>query len=138
MNAEKCVMVLDEELPLGMVANTAAILGITLGKELPEVVGETVLDQSGNAHLGIVEFPVPVLKAGPEHIKALREKLYQPEFQDVTAVDFSDLAQGCKTYGEFQEKMAQTPEQTLQYYGLVLCGTKKQVNKLTGSLPLLR
>ncbi len=28
---EKCVMVIDENLPLGIIANTAAIMGITLG-----------------------------------------------------------------------------------------------------------
>ncbi|BFL45605.1 hypothetical protein K420107F6_08940 [Lactonifactor longoviformis] len=27
---EKCVMVIDENLPLGIIANTAAIMGITL------------------------------------------------------------------------------------------------------------
>ena len=36
---EKCVMVIDEHLPLGIIANTAAIMGITLGKKMPEVVG---------------------------------------------------------------------------------------------------
>ena len=59
---EKCVMVIDENLPLGIIANTAAIMGITLGKQMPE-------------------------------------------FSDLTVVDFSDLAQGCKTYDEFIEKM---------------------------------
>lgn len=33
--------------------------------------------------------------------------------------------------------MAQVPESTLQYFGVAVCGAKK-VNKLTGSLPLLR
>jgi len=28
---EKCVIVVDENLPLGIIANTAAILGITMG-----------------------------------------------------------------------------------------------------------
>ena len=45
----KCVMVLDENLPLGLLANTAAILGITLGKHMPEAVGADVLDGSGKA-----------------------------------------------------------------------------------------
>ncbi len=135
---EKCVMVIDEELPLGLIANTAAIMGITLGQKLPEVVGADVSDQSGHVHLGIIEFPVPILKAGPEAIKALRERLYQPEFQDVTAVDFSDLAQSCKTYDEFIRKMAGTAEPDLQYFGVALCGAKKKINKLTGSMPLLR
>ncbi len=135
---EKCVMVIDEELPLGLIANTAAIMGITLGQKLPEVVGADVSDQSGHVHLGIIEFPVPILKAGPEAIKALRERLYQPEFQDVTAVDFSDLAQSCKTYDEFIGKMARAAETELQYFGVALCGAKKKINKLTGSMPLLR
>ena len=98
---EKCVMILDESLPLGLIANTAAIMGITLGKQLPEVVGTDVADRSGNLHLGIIEFPVPILRGSPEIIKAVREKLYQPEFQELTVVDFSDLAQGCRTYEEF-------------------------------------
>lgn len=135
---EKCVMVIDENLPLGIIANTAAIMGITLGKQMPDVVGNDVTDQSGNRHLGIIEFPVPILKGTPELIKEIREKLYQPEFEDLSVVDFSDLAQSCKNYEEFIEKMAEVPESSLLYFGLAICGAKKKVNKLTGSMPLLR
>lgn len=66
------------------------------------------------------------------------EKSCQPEYQDLTVGDFSDLAQGCKTYGEFIEKMGQVPKSTLQYFGVAICGAEKKVNKLTGSMPLLR
>ena len=135
---EKCVMVIDENLPLGLIANTAAIMGITLGKKIPEVVGADVTDQSGNEHLGIIEFPVPILRGSTEDIKAIREKLYQLEFLDLTVVDFSDLAQGCKTYSEFIEKMSHADESSLRYLGVAICGTKKKVNQLTGNLPLLR
>ena len=135
---EKCVMVIDEGLPLGMIANTAAIMGITLGKKMPEVVGADVTDQSGNEHLGIIEFPVPILRGTRPDIKQIREKLYQPEFQDLTVVDFSDLAQSCKTYDEFMEKMGRVSESDLQYLGVAICGSRKKVNKLTGNMPLLR
>lgn len=135
---EKCVMVIDEQLPMGIIANTAAIMGITLGKRMPDVVGVDVTDESGKVHLGIIEFPVPILRGTSEMIKELREKLYQPDFQDLTVVDFSDLAQGCKTYDEFIMKIGQAPESSLQYFGLAICGAKKKVNKLTGSMPLLR
>lgn len=64
--------------------------------------------------------------------------MYTPEFAAVTAVDFSDLAQGCKTYDEYREKLSAAPESALIYYGLALIGAKKLVNKLTGSLALLR
>ena len=135
---EKCVMVIDEGLPLGMIANTAAIMGITLGKKMPEVVGADVTDQSGSEHLGIIEFPVPILRGTRPDIKQIREKLYQPEFQDLTVVDFSVLAQSCKTYDEFMEKMGRVSESDLQYLGVAICGSRKKVNKLTGNMPLLR
>ena len=135
---EKCVMVIDESLPPGIIANTAAIMGITLGKQMPEVVGADVYDKTGNGHLGIIEFPVPILKGNVEIIKAIRERLYEPEFSDLTVVDFSDLAQGCKTYDEFIEKMKVVSETELNYFGIAICGAKKKVNKLTGSMALLR
>lgn len=131
-------MVIDEHLPLGIIANTAAIMGITLGKKMPEVVGADVTDKTGNEHLGIIEFPVPILKGNAEIIKEIREKLYEPDFSDLTVVDFSDLAQGCKTYDEFIEKMKDVSEIDLNYFGIAICGVKKKVNKLTGSMPLLR
>lgn len=135
---EKCVMIIDEHLPLGIIANTAAIMGITLGKKMPEVVGADVYDRTGNAHLGIIEFPVPILKGNRDIIKTIRKKLYEPEFSDLTVVDFSALAQSCKTYDEFVVKMKTTSERELSYFGIALCGTKKKINKLTGSMPLLR
>lgn len=135
---EKCVMIVDEALPLGIIANTAAIMGITLGKKMPEVVGSHVFDKSGNEHLGIIEFPVPILKSNSDIIKAIRERLYEPEFSDITVVDFSDIAQGCKTYDEFIEKMKSVSETELNYLGIAICGAKKKINKLTGSMPLLR
>lgn len=135
---EKCVIVMDGQLPLGLLANTAAILGITLGKKMPEVVGADVTDISGSPHLGIIEFPVPILKGTAQSVKAMREKLYEPEFAELTVVDFSDLAQSCKTYPEFVEKMKTASASDLNYLGLAICGAKKKVNRLTGSLPLLR
>lgn len=135
---EKCVLILDGSLPPGVIANTAAIMGITLGKRMPETVGPDVADRTGHEHAGIIEFPVPVLKGDRECMKNIREKLYAPDFSDLTVVDFSDLAQSCRTYDEFTEKMKNAPETDLHYLGIAICGAKKKVNKLTGSLPLLR
>ena len=113
-------------------------MGITLGKKMPEVLGADVYDRTGNEHLGIIKFPVPILKGNTDIIKTIREKLYEPDFSDLTVVDFSDLAQGCKTYNEFIEKMKEVPETDLNYFGIAICGAKKKINKLTGSMALLR
>lgn len=65
MNKEVRTVVYDEELPLGIIANTSAVMGITLGNAMPEVVGADVRDESGHTHLGIIEFPVPILRGSP-------------------------------------------------------------------------
>lgn len=135
---KKCVMVIDEALPTGLIANTAGIMGITLGKQMPEAVGPDVMDKTGCSHRGIIQFPVPVLKASAEKIKELREQLYRPEYGELTVVDFSDTAQSCNVYEEFIAKAARTEEEAFTYLGVAICGPKKAVNKLTGSLPLLR
>ncbi|MDM8144269.1 DUF2000 domain-containing protein [Megamonas hypermegale] len=135
---EKCVIVVEKSLPLGLVANTCAIMGISLGKKFPQIVGESIFDKNGNKHLGIIEFPVPILQAASDRIKFIRSKLYEEDFGDVVCVDFSDVAQGCKTYAEFIGRMKLTEAEKLEYLGLCICGDKKKVNKLTGNLPLLR
>lgn len=135
---EKCVMVLNEELPLGILANTAGIMGITLGKYIPETVGVTVLDKSQHPHLGIITTPVPILKTTQDKIKQIRQQLYLPDFKELIVVDFSDVAQSCNVYDEYIEKANQTLEDNFTYFGIAIYGNKKLVNKLTGSLPLLR
>lgn len=135
---DKCVMVIDENLPIGIISNTAAIMGITLGKKMPEVVGVDVTDKTGYSHLGIIEFPVPILKGNKASIKEIRETLFKPEYKYMIVVDFSDVAQSCKTYDEFTDEISTVSECDLQYLGIAICGNKKQVNKLTGSMPLLR
>jgi hypothetical protein len=133
----KCVMVIDAKLPIGIVANTSAILGITLGKQIPEQVGEDVRDVSNKTHLGIITIPVAMLRGNKETLKDLRERLYGPEFSDLVVVDFSDVAQSCNIYNEYLEKAAIVQEQDHTYLGIAIYGNKKKVTKLTGSMPLL-
>lgn len=135
---EKCVILIDEELSTGIIANTSAILGVTIGMKNPTVVGCDVTDYDSNVHSGIIKFPIPILKSCKKDLKCLREKLYDDSFSDLTVVDFTDLAQSCKNYDEYTEKMKACPQTELSYMGLAICGDKKKINKLTGNLPLLR
>jgi len=135
---KKCVMVIDEELPVGVIANTSAILGVTLGKYVPEQVGETVVDASEKEHLGIITIPVSMLRGNKEILKNLRERLYTEEYKELVVVDFSDVAQSCNIYSEYMEKAASMPERAHTYLGIAIYGGKKAVNRLTGSMPLLR
>ncbi|MCY7742108.1 DUF2000 domain-containing protein [Bacillus licheniformis] len=58
----KCALIIDESLPLGLIANTAAILGAALGKNKPDLIGETVTDGSGIDHLRYRQNPNPHFK----------------------------------------------------------------------------
>lgn len=46
----KCVMIVDKNLPLGLIANTTAILGTVLGKLEGEIVGTDVYVLSYHIH----------------------------------------------------------------------------------------
>lgn len=133
--AMKCVVVVNEELPIGLKANAASVITMTLGKQVPALVGPDVKDADGILHPGIVLIPVPILTAAPDKVRAIWESAGEG---DIVRVGFSSLAQSCRTYDEYLERMAATPSGDLDSAGVGLFGVKKLVNRLAGSLPLLR
>lgn len=134
---EKCVMIIDEELPIGLIANTAAVLGATLGKINNRIIGNDVCDLDNKIHPGIVNIPIPILKANSQIIREVLDKTNN-YLDEISVIDFCDLAQSCKDYEDYTSKMKLTSEKTLNYSGICLYGNKKRINKLTGNLPLLR
>lgn len=132
----KCVMVVDEGLPVGRAVNTAGVLALTLGYRLESVIGPDVTDGSGGVHPGITRVPIPVLKASADLVRKTRLKA--GEAPGVFVVDFTDAAQTSKTYEDYERKISARTTRELGYLGVALYGDKKAVNRLTGSLPLLR
>jgi hypothetical protein len=134
--AAKCVMVIDEALPLGLVANTATVLAITLGHRIASLVGPDVVDGSAHVHAGITTLPIPILKAQGAVIKAIRQQAVGAK--NLLVVDFSHIARRAKTYQDYTQQMAAQTSPSIEYLGVALYGEKKAINKLTGNLPLLR
>ncbi len=134
--AEKCVFVIDEQLPAGLAVNTGVVLALTLGSRLALLIGPDVLDGSGRAHVGITTLPFPILKASGETIKALW--MQAAEVRDLLVVDVTDAVQSTKAYQDYIQKIGDLSSEQLTYLGLALYGKREVVNKLTGSLPLLR
>jgi hypothetical protein len=134
--ATKCVMVLDEQLPVGLVVNTAAVLALTLGRRMDGLLGPDVLDGSDGVHVGITTLPIPILKADAAALKRLWKRALESE--TVFVVDFTDVAQTSHTYDDYTQRIRALSADHLRYLGVALYGKKDSVNKLTGSLPLLR
>lgn len=135
-NTVKCVMVIDEALPLGLAVNTATVLAITLGHRTGSLVGPDVVDGSAQVHTGITTLPIPILKAQGAVIKAIRQQA--AGIKNLFVVDFSHIAQRTKTYRDYTQQMAALTSPHIEYLGIALYGEKKAINKLTGNLPLLR
>lgn len=133
---EKCVMIINEELPLGLIANTAAVLSLTIGRTVESIIGPDIYDASGGKHVGITNTPIPILKSNAEEIRQLREKAVA--LNHLLVVDFCDAAQTTKTYEEYTNKIGSFQASELSYLGIAIYGSKKKVNKLTGNMPLLR
>ncbi|ABR47734.1 conserved hypothetical protein [Alkaliphilus metalliredigens QYMF] len=134
---KKCVIVIDSELPTGLIANTAAVLALTLGNRIKDIIGPNVIDGDGNIHEGITTIPFPILKSKEVNIKELRN-IIGSEYPDLYLVDFSNAAQTTKNYDDYTHKIAQYTTNELKYLGIAVYGDKKKINKLTGNLPLLR
>ena len=134
----KCVLVVEETLPAGVIANISAVLSMTIGKEVPQTIGGDVTDATGSKHCGITRLPVPILGATKDIIRSIRQRLEESGNENTVMVDFTTLAQSCRTYEEYTSRMAETPESDLEYIGLGIFAHKKIVNKCTGSLKLIR
>jgi hypothetical protein len=134
----KCVIVIDHTLPLGLIANTSAVLAISIGNKNKEIVGEDVLDKDGYIHRGITQVSIPVLKGDGDLIRSIRAKLLEMEVDDLFYVDFCDVAQKSKDYEHYEARLQQTPANKLDYLGIAICGPDKEVNSLIGNIGLLR
>ncbi|KRL05404.1 DUF2000 domain-containing protein [Liquorilactobacillus oeni] len=132
----KCVLIIDPELPLGLIANTAAILGCSLGKIHPEINGDDLLDQEKHSYPGIVKIPIPVLKAVSSKVKEIQ--IETEKIEEIEVISFADCAQTAKNYQEYAEKVQNSNHENIKLLGICLYSTTKKVNHFAGSLSLLR
>ena len=134
----KCVMIINEKLPRGLIANTSAVLALSIGDKIKGIVGEDVTDQDGQLHRGITQLSIPLLKGNSDSIRAICSRLLENGSEDIFFVDFCDVAQTSKTYDEYRSKLNRTPADQLNYLGIAIYGPVEKVNRLTGSIGLLR
>ena len=134
----KCVIVVDSNLPVGLIANASAVLAMSIGNHVKGIIGEDAKDRDGTLHRGITQTVVPVLKGNDGLIRTLRDRLLQRDRDDLFFVDFCDVAQRSVVYDQYVDRLSSTPAKDLGYLGIAIIGPDKAVNSLTGHIGLLR
>jgi len=131
----KGVVIVDASLPPGLKANIAAVLSLSLGRKHPEIVGENVKNSDELEMQGITQMPLPILQAAAPDIK----RLYLENcMSELYMVIFNDAALVTKSYSDYVKRILMQRSEDMVVHGLIAYGGKKLVNKICGSLQLLR
>lgn len=132
----RIAIIVNPELPLGALANTASAIAIGIGARMP-TFGNRQLSDTGGRTIDISSnHPVPMLQA--DEGKLTEVLLKAVANGEGTVVPFPRFARALHSYGDYE---AQFPEKDLSVEpldGLGLAGPSKWVRSLTGSLKLLR
>jgi hypothetical protein len=133
--SERCVIVVDEDLPPGLAANAAAVLALTLGAREPGLVGADLIDADERTHPGLIPIGLPVLRASRDELTELRRRAGE---NGVSVIDFPAVGQQTTDYDEVRATVARTPTAELTYLGVAVSGAQRAVRRLTGRFALLR
>ena len=134
----RCAFIIDQALPRGLIANTAGILAMTLGKERPDLIGHAVHDADGNRHQGITTIVMPMLMSDADGLMELRKRAASQEASGLGVIGVTEAAQRAKSYQAYELSIGEMPHEHLRYLGLCLHGPAKLVRSLTGDLPLMK
>ena len=132
----RLAIVVNPELPPGLLANTVGAIGNGLGARLPWLGNRPLTDADGRTIDDSSILPVPILSASPEAIRALMLKA-MPRGDNALVV-FPAFSRALHDYREYEAQLPgrQLADEVID--GVGLCGPAKWVKSLTGSLRLLR
>jgi hypothetical protein len=129
-------VVVDGELSAGLVTNAAACLGAAVAALVPAVVGEGATDASGTAHPGLPWLGCTILQGDGAAVRSVRAKaLGDPA---VLVADMPAVAQQVRVYADYLAQVRDATDERLDYYAVSVLGPRKAIDRLVGSLPLLR
>ena len=131
-------MIVNENLPRGIIANTTAALGISIASLQDGMTVKKLMDRNGRIHERITNVPIPILALPVNDVKVLYDNLLELNDEDLKVIGFNDVAQNSHHYEEYEALLLQTAKDNINYLGICIYGQKKKINRLTGSMKMLR
>lgn len=129
-------LVVDGGLPAGLVTNAVACLGAAVAAQVPAVVGEGARDASGTSHPGLPWLGCTIPRGDGATVPAVRSRaLGDPA---VLVADMPAVAQQVQVYAGYLAQVGDAAEERLANYAVSVLGPRKAIDRLVGSLPLLR
>lgn len=133
----RLAIVVNPDLPLGLIANTAGAIAIGLGARLPALAARQLTDRHDRTIDISSNQPVPVLQADAEAIRALLLKALAQQGERAV-VPFPAFARSLHAYADYEAAFPGRDLGEEAIDGLGLAGPARWVKSLTGSLKLLR
>lgn len=132
----RCTLIIDSQLSPGLAMNAASVIGISFGRTVENLVGPDRQSSDAVNYPGVIYAPLPVLLAGGSYIQQLLATAEQDD--EIYAMPFSALAQSCRTYDEYGERIAAVSSAQIALVAIGLIGPKKKITRLTGNLALYK
>ena len=130
----KAAIIIDPELPVGLLANAVACITSGLFVNEPEMVGPQI-EGDDISYIPITKIPILILKPGAS---SLHEIFIKAKNSGIKYMAFTKEAQSTTDYLDYQKNVIAKPAEQVTLVGLGVVGHFKQVNSLVGSLPMLR
>ena len=130
----KAAIIVDPELPVGILANAAACISSGLFLNGVELVGPPI-EGADVRYLPITKIPILILRADPEKLEIILKKAQELGLKYVA---FTKEAQETTDYESYQANVAGKSLSEVTLRGVGVVGEAKLINSLVGSLPMLR
>jgi len=132
----RCTIIIDKDLPAGLAINAASVIGISFGRTVGNLVGPDMQSVDSANYPGVIYAPLPILLASGDYLHQLQHNAKNDE--EIYLMPFSALAQSCKTYEEYGERISSVKSENIELVAMGMIGPKKKITRMTGNLPLFR
>lgn len=132
----RCTIIIDKDLPAGLAMNAASVIGISFGRRVDNLVGPDMQSLDEVNYPGVIYAPLPVLLASGDYLHELQASAESDD--EMYVMPFSALAQSCKTYEEYGERISSVKSENIELVAIGIIGPKKKLTRMTGNLPLYK